>query len=281
MIKLIKGELSKLAKRRMTWILVVVMVVYFAIILFATYGVVSSPPERMSPQIIDQIRSSLQFPGAFETIFSTARTILTLLVIILVASSIGNEYGWGSIRQILSRRGIRYQFVVSKLVSLIFYALIGLVLALITGFVLILIIASMLGPVTWDFLTAGYIGEMAETFGWTLFTLLPYIALTAFFAFLGRSAIAGIGGGLGFYFIEAILVTIFNQSGGWLAEIPAYLIGPNIDALVPASLFTQGPFGSSGDLPSVLHASIALAIYCVVLISASLVMFEKRDIVLQ
>jgi len=281
MIEMIRGEISKITKRRMTWILILVMAVYFTIIFFATYGIVSSPPERMSPQVIEQISASLQFPGVFDTIFSTSRTILTLLIIILVASSIGNEYGWGSIRQILARQGIRYYFVTSKLVSLVFFAMVGLVIALLIGFILALIIANMFGPISWDFMSASYAGQLAQNFGWTLFTLLPYVAFTAFFAFLGRSAIAGIGGGLGFYFIEAILVSVFNQSGGWLAEIPAYLVGPNIDALVPATLFSQSPFAVMGELPTVLHASITLVIYCVVLVAASLVLFKKRDIVLQ
>jgi len=195
----------------------------------------------------------------------------------------GNLLGGGrsSIRQILARQGIRYYFVTSKLISLIFFALVGLVIALLIGFILALIIANMFGPISWEFMTANYVGQLVETFGWTLFTLLPYIALTAFFAFLGRSAIAGIGGGLGFYFIEAILVSVFNQSGGWLVEIPAYLIGPNIDALVPATLFSQSPFAVMGELPTVLHASVTLVIYCVVLVSASLLLFRKRDIVLQ
>ncbi|MCJ7743837.1 MAG: hypothetical protein MUO99_04670, partial [Dehalococcoidales bacterium] len=111
-----------------------------------------------------------------------------------------------------------------------------------------------------------------------LFSLLPYILMAAFFAFLGRSAIAGIGGGLGFYFIEAIAVGIFNQTGGWLAKIPDYLIGPNVSALVPSSQFAQGPFTSASTLPSTLNASLTIAVYCVVFIVISLYMFKKRDI---
>jgi len=278
MIKMIRAELFKLRKRRMTWILLIIMAAFFCLMFFATYGITSSPPSRMPDAAVDTIRASLQFPDAFNMIFSTAGTILTLLLIILVASSIGNEYGWGTVRQILARRGIRYYFVVSKLVSFIIIAFIGLILASIFGFILALITSNMIGGINWDFMTASFVTGLFEKFGWTLFTLLPYVLMASFFAFLGRSAIAGIGGGLGFYFIEAIAVGIFNQSGGWLAKIPDYLIGPNVDALLPSSLFTQGPFASADIMPSILNASLTLAVYCVVFLSISLLMFRKRDL---
>ncbi|MFA7191491.1 MAG: ABC transporter permease subunit [Dehalococcoidales bacterium] len=280
MISMIRGEIIKTVRRRTTWVLLAVMVVYFNIIFFAIYGVVDSPPRQMSPDIIAQISDSLQFPGAFNTIFSTARTIGTLLVIVLTASSIGSEFSWGSIRQILTRKGIRYHFVVSKLVSLVLFTTIGLLIALVTGFGLSIITDNLLGSIEWNFMTVGFAGEIAITFGWTLFGLLPYIALAAFFSFLGRSAISGIGGALGIYVIETVLVTIFNSSGGWLAKIPQYLLGPNIDALVPATLFSQSPFWVASELPGTLHAAIALTIYCVVLIGTSLAIFQKRDVLL-
>ncbi len=278
MVKMIQTELYKLGKRRMTWILVLVMAAFFCLIFFATYGVTSSPPERMPETVISSIRTSLQFPDAFNMIFSSAGNILTLLLIILVASSIGNEYGWGTVRQIMARNGIRYYFVVSKLVSFIVVAVIGLIIAFIFGFVLALIIANMIGSTDWGFMTAAYVGGLFEDFGWTLFTLLPYILMAAFFAFLGRSAIAGIGGGLGFYFIEAIAVGIFSQAGGWLAEIPRYLVSPNVEALLPANVFSQGSFMSAAVTPSVLDASVTLSVYCVVFIVVSMVLFQKRDL---
>lgn len=278
MIKMIQAELYKLYKRRMTWILVLVMAAFFCLIFFATYGITSNPPERMPETAISTIKTSLQFPEAFNMIFSTSGSILTLLLIILVASSIGNEYGWGTVRQILARKGIRHYFVLSKLVSFIVVAVIGLVIAFIFGFILALITSNMIGGVSWSFMTASYVGGLFEDFGWTLFTLLPYILMTMFFAFLGRSAIAGIGGGLGFYFIEAIAVGIFSQSGGWLAEIPKYLVSPNVEALLPSSVFSQGPFAAATAAPSTLHASVTLVVYCVVFIVTALCLFKKRDL---
>ena len=278
MLKMTRGELTKLAKRKMTWILLGVMVVYFCLIFFAIYGIAINPPERMPAEVQLQIEQTIQFPGAFDTIYSTAGDIMVLLLIILAASSIGSEYGWGSIRQILVRRGQRYQLVLSKLMSFIIIMVIGLVLALLTGFVLAVITSNMLGNIEWGFLTASFIGGLAENFGWTLFTLLPFIMLATFFAFLGRSPIAGIGGALGFYIIEAILVGILSQSAGWLGEIPSYLISTNVDNLVPVSMFAQGPLMPTAPDVSILHSTIVLVVYCVLLLVGSLCLFSRRDI---
>ena len=278
MIDMILAELFKLRKRSMTWILIIIMAAFFCLMFFATYGITSNPSEMMSGTSIDVIKATLQFPGVFNTIFSTAGSILTLLLIILVASSIGNEYSWGSVRQVLTRKGIRYQYVVSKLVSCIVIAIIGLIIAVIFGIILALITSNLIGSIDWNFITGSFIGEQFANFGWTLFTLLPYILLTAFFAFLGRSAIAGIGGGLGFYFIESIAVSLLDQAEGWLSEIPDYLIGPNVSALMPSSPFSGGMLASAGASPSVLHASLTLTVYCIFFVIASLYMFKKRDL---
>ena len=278
MIDLIRAELFKLRKRKMTWILLIVLAAFFCIVVFATYGITTSPPDNMPQGSVDAMRAALQFPDATDMIFSTSKQIGTLLLIILVASGIGSEYGWGSVRQVLTRRGVRYQYVMAKLVTFIIAALVGLVISLIIGFVLVLITSNLIGSINWDFITASYVGGFFRMFGWTLFSLLPYILLAFFFAFLGRSALAGIGGGLGFYFVEAIAVAILTNAGGSLSKIPHYLIGPNADALMPSIEMRGGPFSSSGAAPSTLWATVTLIIYSVALLGLSLWLFKKRDI---
>jgi ABC-2 type transport system permease protein len=232
----------------------------------------------MPEAALEPIRSLITFPDAFKTIFSTAQNIGAILLIILVGSSVGNEYGWRTVRQMLIRRGIRYQYILSKLVAFIVYALIGVVIAFAIGFGLAMITNNLVnGGFNWDFMTASYVGELFTMYGWTIYALFVYILLALLLALLGRSAIAGIGGALGYYFVESIVIGIFLQSGGWLAEVPNYLIGHNINAIVPNAL-AQGPFSSSGDLPTTLHASITLAIYFVVFLGISILLFKKRDI---
>lgn len=278
MIDQIRVELFKLRKRNMTWIMIIVLAAFLSLIFFAVYGITANPPHRMPPESLETMRNLITFPGAFQMIFSTAQNIGAILLTIIVASSVGNEYGWGTIRQTLIRKGIRYQYVLSKLVAFIVYALIGIVIAFIIGFGLALLTTQWInGVLNWDFITASYIGELFTMYGWAFYGLFVYILLAMLFSILGRSAIVGIGATLGYYFVESIAISIFNQSGGWLSEIPNYLIGHNISAILPATLM-QGPFASSGALPSTLYASIVLAIYCVVFLGLSLYLFKRRDV---
>ena len=278
MIDQIRTELFKLRKRKMTWIMIIVLAAFFCLIFFSVYGITANPPERMPQEGLETMRNLITFPDAFKMIFSTAQSIGAILLTIIVASSVGNEYGWGTIRQTLIRKGIRYQYVVSKLVAFIVYALIGIVIAFIIGFCLALLTTQWInGALNWDFMTVSYIGELFTMYGWTFYGLFVYILLAILLSLVGRSAIVGIGGTLGYYFVESIAISIFNQSGGWLSEIPNYLIGHNISAILPTAMM-QGPFASSGALPSTLYASTVLAIYCVVFLGLSLYLFKRRDV---
>ena len=278
MIDQIRAELFKLRKRKMTWIMIIVLAAFLCLIFFAVYGITSSPPERMPHEGLETMRNLITFPDAFTMIFSMAQNIGAILLTIIVASSVGNEYGWGTIRQTLIRKGIRYQYVVSKLVAFIVYALIGIVIAFIIGFCLALLTTQWVkGALNWDFMTVSYVGELFTMYGWTFYGLFVYILLAMLLSIVGRSAIVGIGATLGYYFVESIAISIFNQSGGWLAEIPNYLIGHNISAILPTTMM-QGPFASSGALPSTLYASTVLAIYCVVFLGLSLYLFKRRDV---
>jgi len=278
MIELIRVELFKLRKRRMTWILVAVLVAFFCLTFLGIYAATGRAPHEMPGGGLEALKASLQFPDAFDMIFSAAQGIGAILLVFLAASAVGNEYGWGTVRQMLTRRGIRYHYLGAKIVAFIIIALIGIVISLIIGVALASFTTSQLaGSINWDFMSASYIGELFRMFGWTAFALLVYILLAVLFAVVGRSAMVGIAVGLGYYFVEAIAIAIFNQAGGWLAEIPNYLIGRNVDALMPSSQM-GGPFMTTGTLPSTLHASVTLTIYCLVFLALSLYLFQKRDI---
>lgn len=278
MVRLVRVELFKVRKRGMTWILLAVLVAFFCMIFLGMYAAAGSASHGMSGAGLEALKASLQFPNAFDMIFSTAQGIGGILLVILAASAVGSEYGWGTVRQMLSKRGIRSHYLGAKIVSLIIIALIGIAISLIVGFALASFTTIQLaGSINWDFMSASYVGELFKMFGWTAFALLVYILLGVLFAVVGRSALVGIAVGLGYYFVERIAIGIFTGAGGWLAEIPNYLIGQNINALMPGNQ-PGSPFMATSTLPSLLHASVTLAVYCLVFLALSLYLFQKRDI---
>jgi hypothetical protein len=147
---------------------------------------------------------------------------------------------------------------------------IGTVLSIFTTY-------KLAGGVNLDFFTLSFTGHLIKMFGWTAFTIVVYILLAMLFATLGRSVIAGIGGALGYYFIELILTGVFNNASGWSHRIPTYLIGHNAQALLATGL-DRGPFGSSSNIPSGLHATVVLIIYSMVFLGVILHLFRKQDL---
>jgi hypothetical protein len=89
--------------------------------------------------------------------------------------------------------------------------------------------------------------------------------------------IAGIGGALGYYFIESILVGVLNDASGWLHNVPHYLIGYNVRALVTA-VERSGPFSSSTPPPTALHATGVLMIYSLAFLGIIFYLFRRQDL---
>jgi len=300
MLKLIGIELFKIRKRWMTWILLAVLIGFFCMTTVGGYANISRDPDDMTAEEFEQEWESLeeweaskaafQFPDAFPHIFSIAQGIGTVLLIILVASMVGNEYRWGTVGQMLTRRGARFYYLGAKLLAFIIVALIGLVFSLIVGVILISITSSLLaGSINWDFISASFVWELVQMFGRTASGLLPYMLLAAMLAIIGRSAVAGIAGGLVYYWVEGIASEILNQGSGWSGRIPDYLTSLNVYAIMSLNQLNGiapagGPMGfgeTPTQLPGTLHATVTLVIYCLAFLAISFYLFRKQDLTAQ
>jgi len=282
MFDLVKVELTKLRKRRMTWILLGVMVALYIFMFLITYAIANNPPEHMDAETVEGLRDGVILPYSLTTVYSMALGVGSLLLIILVGAAVGNEFGWGTIRQVLTRKGVRYQYVSAKLIAFIICAIIGTMIAFAFGFVMAMITTAALeGGIDWGFMTTEFVGEIFRNFGWTLYTLVPYILMTMTFALLGRSALVGIGAMLGYTMIEGIFIGVFGLGNETIAKIGHYLIGPNTEALLPQIQMGGPMMGGGGGIiapPTTTWAVITLIIYGVAFLGISLWLFKKRDI---
>jgi len=283
MFEMIKVELTKLRKRRMTWILLGIMVALYIFMFLITYAIANNPPQHMDAETVEGLRDGVILPYSLNTVYSMALGVGSLLLIILVGAAVGNEFGWGTIRQVLTRKGVRYQYISAKLIAFIICAIIGTMIAFAFGFVMAMITTAALeGGIDWGFMSTELVGEIFRNYGWTLYALIPYIILTMTFALLGRSALVGIGATLGYTMIEGIFTGVFGLGNETIAKIGHYLIGPNTEALLPPTQMGGGPMmgGGGGTIapPTTAWAVVTLIIYCVALLGISLWLFKKRDI---
>jgi ABC-2 type transport system permease protein len=162
----------------------------------------------------------------------------------------------------------------------------GMIVGLATGFIMS-IITTAVGGYAFDFsfATGGYLWDQFLQFWRTLYVLTPYVLLGFLFATVGRSAMPGIALGIGVFFLESIITTFMHLAGGWIAEIPNYLLTANVRAITSlASLprgFNMGGMGAgeaSSQMPGLPHAFATLGAYSLVFILVAFYLFRKRDV---
>ena len=230
----------------------------------------------------EDARQSFVLPSSLANSLGIGHTIGVMLILILASSAMGVEYGWGTLRTALTRGAGRWRLLGSKVIALVLIGAVGLLILSLT------IVASSL-IAAW--LTLGEGGGLADTgewptvavmFGKAVYGLAPYVLLALFFAVLTSSAGAGTAISLGYYLAETITVAILINLFDWFDSVTSFLLGHNIagwmsePGVEPASV--NAVILGMSDLPGTLHAFIVLLAYMVVLGSATLWLFQRRDI---
>jgi ABC-type transport system involved in multi-copper enzyme maturation permease subunit len=259
-----------------------VLVVLFVLLIYA---------EALAGQVsgASTLRDLLTYPQALALPGYLLRFLGPLVTAILAGALVGAEYGFGTHRLSLSRGMSRAQVLVAQVASL---ALIALAAA---GMVLLL--AALVGVTLGPALGSDLIIPLPD--GWLQicvywlalgFNLWAYMLVALFFATLGRSAAAGIGGALGLVLVELVLTFI-------IAPIIAFIVASeNLDGLAQVVsdapkllLFNAlgaldtyaglGPITLMSDPTEPLWLALAVvAVFCAGLIGGSYLLFRLRDV---
>ena len=227
-------------------------------------------------------REVFVLPGSLANGLGVAHYIGVFLVMILGASAVGTEYGWGTLRTALTRGTGRQGFLTAKALSLVLLSVAGLLIVSLTVVVSSLITASL----TLD--DGGWLGDtglwstVAVMFGKAVYGLMPYIVLALFLTVLTSSSSMGIALSLSYSFVELILVSILGGLFDWFNNVSDFLIGTNTTAwMTETGVETTGGNAALfdiADLPGALHAFLVLLVYMVVLSGAAFWLFQRRDI---
>jgi ABC-type transport system involved in multi-copper enzyme maturation permease subunit len=272
MIRIMSMEWLKLTRRWMPRILVVMVA---GLTTVAFWGEATRATERVNLLMPRGWLAALTFCSFFAAFFWP----------VLGGSWAGNEYSWGTIRTILTRRPYRIQqllgalavlfigLAISLLVLLLVASLAGIVIAILTGdhvFVSGVFDGNFAVLLVKGFLVAWYVS------GFYLF--VAYAAATLF-----RSTAVGIGFGIGATFAQVILFRIFEGLGGvWktIAEhFPFQYTNNLITVVVHNGLIRGTDLASvSPDTPSVNDSLFWLTLYAVILLAAMLYFVRTRDV---
>ena len=280
--RMIGAEFLKLRKRQMTWVLLSILVGIIVLVnlLLLAISKVKTPGTGIGS---GNIAALLGLQSAVPFSFSMMASFGTVLAIILTASSMGGEYNWKTIRPALVSSESRFKFIVAKLVSLGVLILIGMLIAVIAGFIMGLITTGLGGNAySFSFLTGSYVWMQFLQYWRTFYVIMPFALLGFMMAIVGRSAMPGIATGIGVVFLESIITTFMTAAGGWIAKVPAYLLNANVTAITALNKL-PGRFGGGGGgtdttIPSLTHAFVILGLYSIIFLVFSFYLFRKRDV---
>ncbi len=288
MTRLIGTELFKLRNRSMTWVLLYVLIgiiCVFYLLLFAVSKIDLSslgphPPGAFSGV---RIQNLLGLPIAIPFALSILSSLGSVLAVILMASSIGNEYNWRTIRIALISSESRLKFLGAKLVSVSVLILVGMTIGVATGFAMSMITTAIGGNAfDFSFATRTYLWDQFLQFWRTFYIIMPVTLLGFLSAVAGRSAMPGIAIGIGTLFLEPLITGLMRLAGGWIADIPDYLLSANVDAInalnnLPGEF--RGGFGAAlSQPPPISQAFVVLTCYVVVFLALALYLFRERDV---
>ncbi|GAC1470357.1 MAG: hypothetical protein PVSMB7_21000 [Chloroflexota bacterium] len=204
---------------------------------------------------------------------------------VLGGSWAGNEYGWGTIRMILTRRPYRIQYAMTSLAVLTAGLAIALVVILVTATIAGSIVALVTGHsvFTAGVFNASFLSTLAKSFvtAWyvaTFFLVLAYAAATIF-----RSAAVGIGIGIGSTLAQFILRRILESLGGVWKDIAQHfpvMYTNDLTTLVASSGLVPGSnlASVSPGSPSAGQSVLAIAIYMCICLIATCMTIRLRDV---
>ena len=209
--------------------------------------------------------------------------LFVIPILILTASVLGMEYGWGTLRTTLARGVGRWQLLSGKLIMLT-GAAIGavIVIALLTA--ISSLIAGVVPPGEEGSLVAGDGGEWLDAvkgLAKLAFALAPYVALGVFLAVLTQSSAQGMALSMGYYILELIIAPILGGIADWLEKVlDIALLGQNAGEWMSTGDRTtaQQALGTVVDQADTLRAFFLLLAYTVVLVAASIWIFQRRDV---
>ena len=241
------------------------------------------------PSIIEQIeddrerhRGFFVLPGGLANSLGVAHYIGVFLVMVLGASSMGVEYGWGTLRTALARGTGRWQFLGAKALSLVLLSAAGLLVVSLTVTISSLITASLTLGDGGGMVGFGQWSTAAVMFGKVVYGLVPFVILALFFTILTSSSSMGIAMSGAYYFAEFLLVRILGGLFDWFSNVTDYLLGANTTIwMTTTDVVTTAGSASLFDIadpPGTLHAFLVLLIYVVVLGGVATWLFQRRDI---
>ncbi len=223
---------------------------------------------------LNELRRGFTLPNSMTTSISDFSSlgpvaIGLLLIMILTASLVGTEYGWGTLRTVLAGGIHRWTFLAAKLLLLLW---------LCTGALIVIVAASVASSLATAVIPPNEAGELVDAGRWSdvvivffksVYGFLPFIALSVLATVLTRSRGAGIAISIGYFIIETAVAPVLNLHDT-LAKVADYPLIQNFRSWTAVPVVEDSSYA--------LQAFVVILTYTVVLVVATSWVFRRRDI---
>lgn len=270
MTRLIGAEWLKLSKRWMPRILTLVLLVIVALLI---WGIGASSATRVDASL----------PRSWITGPFLASSFAPFLWPILGGAWAGSEFGWGTIRMVLSRRPQRGQFVFSQISILVIAVGLTVVAVFVVSTIggVVVGLATSRGAFAGSTLTAHFDATVVKNVAGAWYILAYYVVLGYAFGSVARSGSVGIGAGLGFSVAQVVVGGIFANLGGTWRTIEQhfpYMYTSGLSQRLAMEGTSRNFISLSSTTPGVPESIVGIAIYLAVLVAATLVFMQQRDV---
>lgn len=273
----IAAQFLVLRKRTSTWILMGIWVLlgmmFSHLLPYLTYrGSADGPGQASLPALL---------PGSLtENLLGGFPFFGGVFALMLGVLAIGSDYGWDTIKTLLTQRSGRVRLLFAKLAA---------IAAWLVPFVLVLFIvgaAASYGialaedavvdwPSAWEFVRA-------FAAGWLV--LATWAALGVLLAVLSRGTALAIGLGILYTFVIEGLFSALAGEVSWLDPVVDFLLRANAYSLVVTlgvpiqGLADNGPGGFFGPFVDGAQAILVLSAYMIGFVLLSAIIFRRRDV---
>jgi ABC-type transport system involved in multi-copper enzyme maturation permease subunit len=266
-----KHELLKLRKRPATWALgAILLTAVLADYAFAYLALGQPASTGLDPQVRRSFEPLVLPENLLARVVPIAGSLGGAIALMLGAMSAGSEYGWGTLKTVLTQGPGRGQVLGGKLLGLITALAIYGLAALGMGAVMSLLVASALDlPVAWPSAWGLLRGLGAAWLLLGTMALLGYALATLF-----ESTALAVGLGLVYLFVVEQLFASLAGSVRSLEIIRRAMPGPNADALETAF----GPSGAGSPAISATQGAFALGGLAAAFALVSALALSRKDV---
>lgn len=273
---LVAMENRKLRKRPMTWVIFALITIAVSALLAIGYFGTRATDPPLGETRDDQL-SGFLLPEAIPNAFDIVIGFGGILLVVLAASAMGSEYGWGTVRVLVGSGVSRTRLLAAKLLSLAEMTAL-LLLAGVGMMVLTSLLLTVVGghDLSFSWLDGEAAIDLVLMFVRSVFVMFVSVVLAFTLAVVTRSLAAGIALGIGFSIIESILASVLASLGNVGETISDLLLTPNIGAITRLNEFGAPPFDPDAIDP--WRATAVLTVYIVVMLGIAFAVFRRRDI---